>query len=133
MRGVIGPGPSRRATTRGCLPIPATSADGGAGGLPFDEGKKAGPGDGPEGGVHLRDTAPTAPTGPRTEIDSGIVQFLSRIAGARILGGFGISSRRNRCARWRRLCTRWWWAAPWSARWAAAAIRISRRNGKWKS
>jgi tryptophan synthase alpha chain len=36
-------------------------------------------------------TLRTGTTGPRTEIDPGIIEFLSRIRAARVLGGFGIS------------------------------------------
>lgn len=44
------------------------------------------------GAQYIYATLRTGTTGPRTEIDPGIVQFLSRIHGARVLGGFGISS-----------------------------------------
>jgi tryptophan synthase alpha chain len=37
-------------------------------------------------------TLRTGTTGPRTEIDPGIVRFLSRIQVGKVLGGFGISS-----------------------------------------
>ena len=37
-------------------------------------------------------TLRTGTTGPRTLIDAGLVEFLSRIRGAKVLGGFGISS-----------------------------------------
>ena len=37
-------------------------------------------------------TLRTGTTGPRTLIDAGLVEFLSRIRAARVLGGFGVSS-----------------------------------------
>ena len=43
------------------------------------------------GAEYIYATLRTGTTGPRTEIDPGIVQFLSRIRTGKVLGGFGIS------------------------------------------